>query len=306
MINREDIQDIVNQHRLSAWGISPPTLREKYRRMFDKWLKRGYQGEMNWISRNSESRKDIQNIFPWAKSVLVVLDNYYSPSLIAKNGIRVSRYVHGIDYHTIVREKLENVLNSMRNIDRKIEGRVYVDSGPVQEKAFAEQAGLGWIGKNGVLIGHGIGSFCFIGILILSIYIEPSKSVDNLCGDCKKCIDACPNAAIVEPGLIDCKRCISYLSVEKKTDLNPSECKMLGQWVYGCDICQEICPWNQKWQKPSRDERYSERKDLIKEYIELGNRAKMDKFEIVFGDTPAKRPGFEQMKRNMRAVLENA
>jgi len=258
---------------------------------------------MEWMKRTKEDRVDIRKRFQWVKSVLVVLDNYFSCPISAKNGLKFSIYSMGQDYHTIVEKKLRSVLSGIKDIDNRIKGKIYVDIGPLMEKAYAEQAGLGWIGKNGMFIGNEIGSYCFIGVLLLSEKIKTSEMAVNRCGSCALCIDRCPAEAIIEPGLIDSNRCISYLTIEKKGDFSDREAALLNKWVYGCDICQKVCPWNRKWAKTTHDSRYIDRKDAIRQYIDLGNNGNMDKFNTVFKNTSLERLKYERMRRNIWAAM---
>ncbi|MDO9548298.1 MAG: tRNA epoxyqueuosine(34) reductase QueG [Candidatus Marinimicrobia bacterium] len=304
MITSGKIKDIVTISKLSVCGISEPSLDEKYILQIKRWLDCGYHAEMEWMKRTKDDRMDIRKRIPWVKSVLVVLDNYFSEPISAKNGIKFSRYAMGRDYHNIVKEKLTAVLVGIKDIDKRIKGEIYVDTGPVPEKAYAEQAGMGWIGKNGVFIGNGIGSYCFIGILFLSVNIKPSEMTAGRCGSCTLCIDRCPAGAIIEPGLIDSNKCISYLTIEKKGDFSDRDAAFLDKWVYGCDVCQEACPWNRKWSKTTFEPRYIDRKDQIQKYIELGNAGNIDKFTKVFKNTAIERLKFKRIQRNMNAALQ--
>lgn len=303
MITPDHIKESIYISKLSAGGISEPSLQEKYIRQFEKWLNWGHHADMEWLKRTKEDRIDIRNKFPWVKSVLVVLDNYFNDSLPTHNGIKITRYAMGQDYHDIVEKKLRTVFAEIKKVDNCIEGKIFVDSGPVMEKAYAEQAGLGWIGKNGVFIGEGIGSYCFIGILLLSIAVQPSDKTVNRCDSCTLCIERCPNQAIIDPGLIDAGRCTAYLTIEKRGIFSNSEKTYLNKWAYGCDFCQEVCPWNHKWSKITPDPCYYNRKEQIRTYIDLGNQGNMDKFNRVFKNTAIERLSFKRMQRNINAAL---
>ena len=304
MITPDQIKNIVSTNKLSAGGISKPLLSVKYIQQFEKWLIKNYHADMEWMRRTKDDRIDIRNKFPWVKSVLVVLDNYFNDPISLKSGLKISRYAQGQDYHKVIEEKMDSVLSGIKDKDSTINGKIYVDTGPILEKAYAEQAGLGWIGKNGVFIGKGIGSYCFIGILLLSIDIQPADTTANRCGACTLCIDQCPAGAIVEPGLIDSNRCIAYLTIEKKDNFSDAERARLDKWVYGCDVCQEVCPWNRKWLKTTPDSRYLDRKDQIQNYIDSGNAGNIDKFTSVFKNTVIERLKFKRMQRNMNAALQ--
>ena len=304
MITLNQIKDIISNNKLSAGGISKPLLEKKYIQQFEKWLNRGYCADMEWLKRTKNDRIDIRNKFPWVKSVLVVLDNYFNDPILTQSEIKITRYAMGWDYHDVVEEKLRAVLAEIRKIDQNIEGKIFVDSGPVMEKAYAEQAGLGWIGKNGVFIGEGIGSYCFIGILLLSIDVQRSYKTANKCDSCTLCIKRCPNGAIIEPGMIDSCRCTAYLTIEKRGDFSDTEKIRLNKWAYGCDICQEVCPWNHKWSKLTLESRYHDRKNQIRSYIDLGSPRNMDKFNLVFKNTAIERLTCKRMQRNIDAALQ--
>lgn len=304
MITSAQIASIMNR-QFTAFGTSRPSLGEKYVSRYRTWLERGYSADMDWIVTSAADRQDVRRRFPWVKSVLVGLDNYYSPPLQASRRLRFSRYALGIDYHILVREKLKTALTQIRNIDPKVMGRVSVDTGPIMEKAYAEQAGLGWIGKNGVFIATNIGSYCFIGTILLSVELPAMSVAENRCGGCTECLERCPTGAIVAPGMIDARRCLSYLTVEKRGDFSENEVQKLSGWVYGCDVCQEVCPWNIKWQQRTSERRYIEKREAILDYIELGKKINMDKFETVFGNSAVERLKYERLKRNVKAALKN-
>lgn len=215
---------------------------------FSHWLNAGFHGEMGYMERNREKRLNPQLLVPGAKSVISVILSYKpqsdSLSLVAP---KISRYAYGRDYHLTLKEMLFELLNQLRANYGAVDGRAFVDSAPVLDRAWAEKAGLGWIGKNSMLISPKLGSYIFIGELIVNLDIEPtSRTVPNRCGTCTRCIDACPTGAIVAPRTIDARKCISYLTIEKKSALTSDERNSLNGWAFGCDACQEACPWNQK------------------------------------------------------------
>ncbi|MGC9362985.1 MAG: tRNA epoxyqueuosine(34) reductase QueG [Fidelibacterota bacterium] len=305
MITGKQIESIMTR-KFTAFGISKPSLDSKYISRYRSWLEKGYYADMSWMVKSAADRFDIRRKFPWVKAILVGLDNYYSPPFFTKSGLRFSGYALGIDYHVLVKEKLETALVQIRNVDPDVRGRVYVDTGSFMEKAYAEQAGLGWIAKNGLFIAENIGSYCFIGIILLSIELPVTGSAVNRCGSCRKCLESCPTGAIVAPGMIDARRCISYLTVEKRGVFSEQEAEWLNGWVYGCDVCQEVCPWNIRWQKVTSDERYTDNRTKICRLLEFGNGINMDKFKAVFKNSAVKRLKFENWIRNIDTVFRNA
>jgi len=215
------------------------------------WLSKGYAADMGYMSRNQEIRLNPERLVPNAKSVLSVLLSYNTGdkpvNLIPP---KIARYACRDDYHGFFKQKLWQFLDELRKEFGPINGRAFVDSAPVFEREWASMAGLGWVGKNSMLINRNLGSYFFIGELVVDVEVEPSDRVEkNRCGSCTRCIDACPNGAIVEPGVIDSRKCISYITIEKKGLLSNEDIDMLYGWCFGCDICQEVCPWNKKAQK---------------------------------------------------------
>jgi epoxyqueuosine reductase len=214
-----------------------------------EWLARGYQGEMGWMARDPEQRADPQKFFPEARSVVVVASNYYTPPAHSDhpNTGKVSRYAWGDDYHEVVGDKLRAFLKWIKAQWPEVEGKVCVDIQPMLDKAWAKRAGVGWIGKHTNLITEEYGSWVFIGELLLNFELEyDHDQVSDQCGSCVLCIDACPTGAIVEPYVLDSNRCISHATIESRAPAIPEDVAAhLEGWLYGCDICQDVCPWNQ-------------------------------------------------------------
>ncbi len=258
---------------------------------------------MLWLERQPQIRCDLRIKFPWAKSVLVVADNYFYNYSRKVNTAKIARYAWGDDYHNIIEEKLQSFLHDIQGENRDVIGKIYVDTGPVLEKGFAVQAGLGWQGKNTTIIVNNTGSFCFLGVMLLNIDLKLSQPVQNQCGTCEKCIRACPTNALSSPGILNTKRCISYFSIEKKNDLTDRERAWLGDWLYGCDLCQEICNWNKKWAKTTSNTVYYSRLQLMersfKEWAELTE----SEFQSIFQKSVIKRLKFDKFRRNILAVL---
>ena len=218
-----------------------------------EWLDHGYAGDMAWMSRSADKRADVRNVLPGARSVIVTATVYntdrpYSHQL-PPDVARISRYAWGDDYHDVIQHRLEALMTWMRAslAPGELEGfdaRAYVDTGPVQERVYAQYAGLGWIGKNTCLISPELGSWLFLGEIITTLPLEPDTQGLEQCGSCTRCLQACPTGALVEPRVLDATRCISYLTIEHRGDLAPADAAAIGAHVYGCDICQEVCPFN--------------------------------------------------------------
>lgn len=303
-MEKSDIIEACLESGISSFGITSPILDGDVLSNLKAWLNNNYHGEMKWMEHNIEFRVNIVKKFKWVKSVLVVADNYFS-DYEWKGGLpKVSKYAWGDDYHQILYGKLENVLNRLKKSDSKVQGKIYVDTGPILEKVFASQSGIGWQGKNTCLIVNNYGSFCFLGILLLNISLPFDKMGDNKCGNCTKCLDACPTGALVRPNILDARKCISYLTIEKKSVFTSEEEKWLNGWLYGCDICQEVCPWNKKWAKNSKDERYYNRIKILehspKEWLAITE----EEFGKIFKKSVIKRLKIDRLRRNLLALVD--
>ena len=256
---------------------------------------------MGYMERNVDKRIDPTLIVPNAKSVVSVLLNYFpeNPS-VSSVPPKISRYALSLDYHLVIKNLLYKMLEEIKQIANGANGRAFVDSAPVLERVWAAKAGLGWIGKNSMLINPNLGSYVFIGELIVNIEIEPSTSqVPNRCGSCTKCIDSCPTGAIVLPGVVDARKCISYLTIEKKSNLSDEEKKTLNGWCFGCDICQEVCPWNSKAKSSSLPDIKPKSEIILLDCKSLSTLTQ-SQFEQLFGDTPVSRAGFQRFAENVR------
>ena len=266
-----------------------------------QWLNDGMHGEMSYMERNLDKRINPTLLVPGAKSVISVLLNYYpgNPE-ISVNSPKISRYALGTDYHTVLKDMLWALLELMRKEFGPINGRAFVDSAPVLERNWAVKAGLGWIGKNSMLIHPKLGTFTFIGELIVDLEIEPSPTqVHNRCGTCTRCIDACPTGAIAAPGVVDARKCISYQTIEKKSPLTDEEKENLNGWCFGCDICQEVCPWNRKIKIASLPSILPKNDITSLPNVQL-QKLTQKEFQQFFGETPVARAGYERFIENFR------
>lgn len=271
-----------------------------------EWLDRGFHGEMAWMRRDPEKRSDPRLIFPDAKSVIAVVLNYYTAHKHKgeKAGGKISRYAWGDDYHEIVREKLTDLLEKIRVELPEAEGKVCVDTAPVMDKAWAARAGIGWIGKHTNLITTDLGSWVFIGEILINLDLEYDEEVvPDHCGTCTACIDACPTGAIIEPCVVDSRRCISYATIELRADEMPGEIvDGINGWLYGCDICQDVCPWN-RFQQPASEKRFEPRKGETSVALDEILTMSPDEYAERFRHSAIKRAKLPGLKRNA-AVLE--
>jgi epoxyqueuosine reductase len=274
---------------------------------FRAWLEKGFQGEMKWLEREPEKRSDPSLIFPEAKSVIVVALNYFTPHehLESQETGKVSRYAWGDDYHDVVGEKLKELLTWIKTEVSEADGKVCCDIQPIMDKAWAVRAGIGWLGKHSNVISREIGSWFFIGEIILNLELDYSDEIEpDHCGTCTMCIDACPTNAIVKPYTVDSKACISYATIELRSpELPPEITKNLNGWIYGCDICQDVCPWN-RFEKPSDEVRFQPRDGLVSPILDEILGLNDEQYAEKFRKSAIKRTKLKGLKRNAEALKE--
>ena len=272
---------------------------------FLDWLHRGYHGEMAWLEREPEKRIDPELIFPDAKTVISAAVNYYTPASHERTG-KISRYAWGDDYHDVVKEKLRALLDWIVDSDPNVQGKVCVDTAPVMEKALAHRSGLGWVGKHSNVITKEYGSWVFLGEILLNVELEYDGPMADHCGTCTACIDACPTDAIVEPYIVDSTKCISYATIELRSDELPESISAnLNGWIYGCDICQDVCPWN-RFEKPTEEARFAPRQDETSLDLDVVDSLVPETYAERFRKSAMKRTKLAGLKRNARALREGA
>lgn len=274
-------------------------------KQLEEWLNKKYQAGMDYMERNFEKRKDVKHILPEAKSVISLGLNYYTPDQYSNENIqgKISRYAWGKDYHLIIWNMLDELEQELKKIDPDFNSISYVDTGPIMDKAWAVRAGLGWLGKHTNVINRELGSWFFIANLITNCEFEYSEQIPDFCGTCTACIDACPTNAIIQEYVVDANKCISYLTIENKKEI-PDEFKdKFDNWLFGCDICQDVCPWNKKFPVET----------LIKDFhpqnkeLELNDVLKMneEEFKVKFQNSPVKRTKLNGLKRNASFLKQN-
>jgi len=274
-------------------------------RRLEEWLARGFHGEMSWMARDAHKRIDPREIFPQARSVVVVALNYYTPHQHQQNPAtgKVSRYAWGDDYHDVVKAKLTSLLSWIREQDSRAEGKVCVDIQPTMDKAWAVRAGLGWLGKHSNVITPEHGSWVFIGELLLNLELEyDTDRIEDHCGTCTLCIDACPTAAITESYVVDSNKCISYASIELRApELPPVVEKNLSGWLYGCDICQDVCPWN-RFEQATDEARFAPREGNVNAKLDEILNLTPETYAARFRGSAMKRARLSGLQRNARAL----
>lgn len=249
------IKDLAHDTGFNAVGIARVRRLDEEEHHLQEWLAQGYHGKMNYMANHFEKRLDPGLLVPGAKSVVSLLFNYYPQKDLAQpSEFKIAKYAYGRDYHDVLKAKLRLLLDRAREEIGEINGRVFVDSAPVMERQWAQLAGLGWLGKNGLLLNKQLGSFFFIAELIIDLELEPDDPVTDHCGTCTRCLDACPTDAIVQPGVVDGSRCISYYTIELKAEHPIDKDADLDNWIFGCDVCQDVCPWNRFAQSHSEPE----------------------------------------------------
>ncbi len=269
-----------------------------------QWLGRGFQASMQWMERDIHKRTDPENIVPGAKSIVCVAINYYTPhhhSSEMQHG-KISRYAWGDDYHEIVGTKLEQLFGYIQTLVPGCGGKYYVDTGPVMEKAWAVKAGIGWLGKNGNVLTRDMGSWIFLGEIILDVEMDYDEPGVDLCGSCTACLDACPTGAIVEDRVIDSNRCISYLTIEHRGDLPEALAGTFDRWIYGCDICQDVCPWN-SFAKETSEKGFSPRQGNIAPLLEELAAMTQEEFSRRFAKSAVKRTKRSGLVKNAKFIL---
>lgn len=296
--NTEVIKSIATELGFSFCGISKAEFLEQEAPKLEEWLKKGYHGQMGYLENHFDKRLDPSKLVPGAKSVVSLIYNY-SPQKTHQSeaGPKIAKYAYGQDYHHVIKDKLKEFTQQLTEEVGQVEGRAFVDSAPVMERQWAAKSGLGWIGKNSLLLNRNMGSFFFLAELIIDLELEPDGPIKDYCGTCTACQDACPTDAIPQPYVIDGSRCISYLTIELKEEI-PNEFKdKMESWAFGCDICQEVCPWN-RFSKPHNEPKFQPQGwegFNSKDWEEMTEEV----FQKVFKKSAVKRTKFGGLKRNI-------
>jgi epoxyqueuosine reductase len=282
-------------------GISKAEKLDEDARRLESWLNKGLHGKMSYMENYFDLRTDPTKLVPGAKSVITLLLNYFPSEKQKEDAPKISKYAYGNDYHEVIKGKLKAFLQLLKENIGEINGRGFTDSAPVLEKTWAEKSGLGWIGKNGNLITKNSGSFFFIATLITDLELETDNPfIKDYCGSCTKCIDSCPTDAILPDKVIDGSKCISYFTIELKDMLIPDEMKgKFENRMFGCDICQDVCPWN-RFSKPTNEISFTPMNEILNFSKNDWEEITEESFKIIFKKSPLKRSKFEGIKRNLK------
>jgi epoxyqueuosine reductase len=303
----EWIVEAAERMGFDACGIAQATALEEESAHVEQWLEEGREGEMGYLTRNKEKRYDPRLLVEGTKSIVTVLYNYYPKQQIGDGEhYKIAKYAYGADYHEVLKRKMRQLLGHIESQTGKLEGtRVFVDSAPVLDRAWAVRCGLGFIGKNTTLIHPKKGSFFFIGHLFLPLELETtSQPLNNRCGRCTKCIDACPTGALEAPFHIDARKCISYLTIEYKGSLEGHDPKAFQGWMYGCDICQDACPYN-RFALPNIEPEFQPSERLVAMREDDWKNLTKEEFDALFKHSAMQRAGFDGLKRNIKFISED-
>ena len=282
-------------------GISKAGFLEEEAPRLEKWLKENKHGEMKYMENYFDKRLDPSLLVEGTRSVISLLYNYYPSQSQRSDAPKISKYAFGNDYHEVIKEKLNTFLLLLKEKIGDINGRAFVDSAPVMDKAWAAKSGLGWVGKNSNLINKEQGSFFFISELLVDIDLEYDGPIKDYCGTCTRCIDTCPTQAIVEPYVVNGSKCISYLTIELKNEI-PTEFKnKMDSWVFGCDVCQDVCPWN-SFSKTHQEPLFNDTRELLSYSKEEWDEITEETFQIIFKNSAMKRTKFKGLKRNLKFI----
>lgn len=304
--NTQMIKSKVKSLGFEFCGIAQAGFLDEDARRLEQWLKKDYHGKMSYMENHFDLRTDPTRLVPNAKSVITLLYNYFPEEVNNDPDAKISKYAYGEDYHEVIRPKLRALLHHIQDQIGDVQGRGFVDSAPVLERAWAQKSGLGWIGKNAQLIHKQAGSFFFIATLIVDIeltYDDPFAK--DYCGSCTRCIDACPTDAIVSPSVVDGSRCISYLTIELKDELIPHQFEgKMDNWIFGCDICQDVCPWN-RLARPQAKSELQPNEHLLQFDIQDWMQLEEETFKTLFKNSPLKRSKWKGLKRNVSFIHSN-
>lgn len=284
-------------------GISKAEYLEEEAPRLEAWLKKGMQGEMTYMENHFDKRLDPTKLVPDSKSVISLLLNYYPEMKQREDTYKISKYAYGTDYHFVIKDKLKQLLHFIQAEIGEVAGRAFVDSAPVLDKAWAAKSGLGWMGKHSNLLSKQVGSFFFIAELIVDLALDYDSPVTDHCGSCTACIDACPTQAIIEPYVVDGSKCISYLTIELKNQIPTEFSGQLDDWMFGCDVCQDVCPWN-RFSKPHREPLFNPHPEILSKSKKDWEEITEAVFQEIFQKSAVSRTQYSGLIRNIKFLKD--
>ncbi|PCJ26813.1 MAG: tRNA epoxyqueuosine(34) reductase QueG [Flavobacteriales bacterium] len=288
----------------SFCGVSKAEFLEEEAPRLEKWLNQNMHGEMSYMENHFDKRLDPTLLVEGSKSVISLLFNYYPKKEQRDDTFKISKYAYGEDYHFVIKDKLKNIVHFITDSIGEIDARFFVDSAPVLDRAWAKKSGLGWIGKNGMLINKEQGSFFFLAEIILDLELDYDNPITDHCGTCRACIDACPTEAILPNKVVDGSKCISYFTIELKDEILPNEVKgKFGDWVFGCDICQDVCPWN-RFSLAHNEPKFIPNEKLLNFSKAEWKDITEEIYQEIFKKSAVKRTKFKGLKRNIKFILK--
>jgi epoxyqueuosine reductase len=298
------IQNWATELGFSDAGYARADFLEKEALHLEEWLSKGYHGQMKYMENWFDKRLDPRLLVEGAKSVIMLTFNYFPKEQQSPENPQIAKYAYGEDYHNVLKDKLKELLSRMQEEFGDINGRIFVDSAPVMERAWAAKSGLGWIGKHSLLIQKKRGSFFFLATIITDLEFEEQNSITtDHCGTCTRCIDACPTDAIVQAQVVDASKCISYLTIELKDSIPDDFKGKMENWAFGCDICQDVCPWN-RFSKMQNEPRFEPNPQLLNMSNNDWQEITEDIFKEIFRKSAIKRTKFEGLKRNLKFITQ--
>lgn len=298
------VKNLAQQYSFDYCGIAKAQRLDDDARKLEAWLNKGLHGNMQYMENYFDLRIDPTKLVPGAKSVITLLKNYY-PGQTLNGPHHISKYAYGKDYHTVIKSNLKKMIQELQEKIGRFEGRGFVDSAPVLERTWAQKSGLGWVGKNGNLITKGSGSFFFIATLIVDVDLQyDDPFAKDFCGSCQKCIDACPTEAIMPDKVINGSKCISYFTIELKDEIIPGEMKgKFNNWMFGCDVCQDVCPWN-RFSKPHNEAEFAPLPELLNFTTNDWEALSEEAFKKIFKHSPLSRSKLKGIQRNLKFLKQ--
>jgi epoxyqueuosine reductase len=298
------IKALAKANGFTECGIAKADFLEIEAPRLENWLKTGFHGEMKYLENHFDKRLDPRKLVPGAKTVISLLYNYFPKTVQNKDSYQFAKYAYGEDYHTVVKEKCLLMFQQIQIELGHVEGRCFVDSAPVLERAWAEKTGIGWIGKHGLLINKKKGSYFFLAELIVDLECEYDEIESvNHCGTCNKCVEFCPTEAILPDKTLDARKCISYLTIELKSEIPTQFQSKMNNWAFGCDICQDVCPWN-RFASPHLEPRFNSKYNWLDKSKEEWNDLNEEQFKVIFKNSAIKRTKYSGLKRNFNFLKE--